>query len=1491
MGKIKKIKIWKAAILSIATLLAWNVFGCLAYLAYFPDAAHAASKGDGFFNEALAAYQAQKMEDAAKSFGLAGEVYEKEKNKLKAAQCYYNQGLCQNASAQSEPAIQAFDKASGLYQSVKDVGGECNARLSAAQLYMNAMEWDKARERYERTAKIAAKTPLMRGLAEEGLGRVQRAKGDLEEAEKFFKSAEKSYKNNPGGGLRVRLQLAFIAGMRGDVLEGLEMYDAVAKDAAALQKNEKTRDEGNRLTFLAQSEKGYLLLTTGWFAEAQKTFSEALAAGEKLGMPDHAPELLSVKNNYAQTSMYLGDFAQAEKEMSELLNTAVGTNNTTLKMELNSELGVLARMKGQYEPALKFFQIFRSLASEFGQQQRLAQAYIQLANLYGEIGMWNESAAHYQEAFSASLKAQDMDSALIAMQGVYAGDIRNELGLVGKVDYKSMQGLPWRASLTARPLRKEKGYDDQGLKLAWMTVDSLRKEIFAPVPSLDGFRLIREMAFRAAPKIRHYYQEVKVAWDIGDAALRLATKRLRSAEKAEEALRELAARKNEAVDARYVERAFGTTLNFLRVLAGEGTLSAPSEETFTRIQAGGISLEPTEPEPPQKNATPQAEAVDADIKKLESLYKKMSPLKAGETESLQKALIAGQPLPESLKNKLRSALFSQASQTPSPTDAALRQPLLSLLETFHSGSDKSSSKRTAKQKRQDEQEAEKLLPSFKNSPYFLLSFGAGEEMLGYLESWRNMRRRAVILRELGITLKTDKNWGNFLKQLGAALGKGKERFDVSFALTLDNPEATTKPQDLTKMRDLARELALMELRDESDNIQSLLTAEGKISHSDRLSLLELQSRIYYALSEPEKAEKTAKKSLDLITAPLDALDSEMQPDMQWRAYALLARIAEDKKDWGGAAGLYEKALTQAAKVHPIEGTTSQSASDRAALYSGAIRVAFELWREKPSAENAEKVWLALEGMKGRQWRELMATMGGEFLNSLPSDVQGKIRALEARRVALEGEYNRASGARQSERMTQINDEMRRLREERVKLTQNLSLEVKEIPGTAAVRSLMPADWGVADYYLSPSLSFAILLKKEEEPRVIPLDVDYDSLFGYSYWMRSKQSKLSPYEEYDENKFPDRGDLYVTVCGLSPQDVGDGLFQPVAAECGKLKKLLVIPHDILYVLPFEAMRQSRDDKASYLVEDWTFAELPSAFLLTRGEKAEPGLDKSRKENSLLLVANPAYGELFTKKGADWLEVVKQDPDVESLFQKHIDGTSLKQFLSAGPRGEEFQQILDEVWEENLAGTRKFMELDSTVKKDFAPKITLLAGTQTEADSLRDLWREKGNHTPKMLLAGHASEEAFWESDPGQYRYIHIACHGYDRGTIPDLQPGLALSPILDFKNDSFLQMGELSTVKWNAELVVLSACETGLGDLYVGDGMFGLSTVLLAGGAKGAVLTRWRAFDDTAPRFMERLYSTLLDDVLPVDALHEAQLSMLKRAPRHWAVFKYVGIPW
>ncbi|MDR1482385.1 MAG: CHAT domain-containing protein [Synergistaceae bacterium] len=1468
----------------------------LCALLLFQDAAMAAESGDSLFNRAISAYNEKKLITAAEMFGKAGEAYSKEKKDLKAAQCFYNQGLCLSGSAQSKPVTEAFERAASLYRKAKNAPGESQSLLQAAQIYINGMQWDRAREHYERCLKTAGKDITVLGMASEGLGRIHREQNNLAEAEKYLKTADTAYKNNPGGRLRVRLQLAYITGLRGRQDEALSMYDSAIEEAAAMQKRQETRDEGELMAFFARSDKGEFLLQAGAFGEAKTALEEALALGERLeaSIPSNSEAMLALKTDHAQSLMYLGNFSGAASELNTLLSFAVGSDNTALSMKVNAALGTLARMRGDYEGAAALFENFRSIAEKSGQTQSLAQALIQQAALFSQTGVWSEAAAYYHEAFITALKAQDMDSTLRAMQGIYESDIKNELGLVGKVDYKTSQGLPWRAAFTVRHLyeKARPGFEDLGFIQAWRTIDSQRSD--SPIPSLDGFRMIREIAMRNAPEIREYYTETKIGWAIGDAILRSTSSRLRSARNAEEALRELASRQDEAVDKKYVQMAFQTTLNLLRSLAGEGMLSALPEELY--VQIGGIFVEGSEPD---GSAASGQGGIGEDIQTLSRMIALTSP-KASETEEMQKALLAGNPIPEAIRTRLRKTLFSRASRPPK-SDGELLDVLYRILENTNPSLKKdigllaegegliNYTANNLKLERESlSKEAAALLPQ--TSPYLLLSIDAGDEMVRFLDAWANMRGRAVIMKELGISLTTDADWTKFLPKLGSAFGQADEVFKKTFALKLD--DAAAAAEGAARLRDLAEKLAFMKLVDEGRNIASILASGDNVSYDDRMSILELQSRIRYAMSSPERAEESAENVLSMLGASSADISVESQPEIQWRVYGMMARIAEDRGDFSEASRLYNVALSRIEAIHPIEGTTSQSTADRTALYGGAIRTKYEIWSADPSGENVEKLWLALENMKSRQWREMLATTGGEFLNALPPEDREKVRELEIQRVALEGAYRSANFRGQREEALRINDDIRKLREQRLELTKNRTIDVDSTPGIAPVKERLPKDWGLANYYLSPELSFAIVLTRGGEAAVTPLDIDYDSLFGYSYWMRYKDK--SGIGEYDESKFLSPGRPRVTTCGLSPEDVASKIFDPVASACGKLRKLLIIPHDILYVLPIEALQRKDGKGATFLVHDWTLAELPSAFLLTR-ERAE-----AKNDRALMLVANPAYATLLSsiKHPASLKIALENDPKLREIISAQIGDENLNGVISNKLPSEERDKVtsaLKKAWEKELSETEKVSLLALKIKKEFGPHLTLLDNSQSEAINVGRIWKKNGGGDPAMLLSSMASEGEFWNNNPGQYRYVHIACHGYDRGTIPDLQPGLALSPIRDPSNDSFLQMGELSTVRWNSELVTLSACETGLGDLYIGDGMFGLSTVLLAGGVKGAILTRWRAVDESAPILMNEFYSRLFAGKPPADALHEAQIAMVEgggnHAPRHWAVFKYVGIPW
>jgi len=156
----------------------------------------------------------------------------------------------------------------------------------------------------------------------------------------------------------------------------------------------------------------------------------------------------------------------------------------------------------------------------------------------------------------------------------------------------------------------------------------------------------------------------------------------------------------------------------------------------------------------------------------------------------------------------------------------------------------------------------------------------------------------------------------------------------------------------------------------------------------------------------------------------------------------------------------------------------------------------------------------------------------------------------------------------------------------------------------------------------------------------------------------------------------------------------------------------------------------------------------------------------------------------------------------------------------------------------------------------------------------------------LLTKEQVTKAFIKNNAGDYDYIHLATHG-----VYDEQKPLDSCILLGTGNskESRLTMSELFSLHWNASLVTLSACETGLSKRKTGDELIGFQRGLIFAGTRSIVSSLW-AVDDNATGFlMESFYRNLSS--MPKDkALQEAQIKTMKRfnAPYFWAAFNLTG---
>jgi tetratricopeptide (TPR) repeat protein len=167
---------------------------------------------------------------------------------------------------------------------------------------------------------------------------------------------------------------------------------------------------------------------------------------------------------------------------------------------------------------------------------------------------------------------------------------------------------------------------------------------------------------------------------------------------------------------------------------------------------------------------------------------------------------------------------------------------------------------------------------------------------------------------------------------------------------------------------------------------------------------------------------------------------------------------------------------------------------------------------------------------------------------------------------------------------------------------------------------------------------------------------------------------------------------------------------------------------------------------------------------------------------------------------------------------------------------------------------------------------------EVAAVKSLWSEA-----KVFVGAEATLEQLKKNAP-ECRLLHLASHGVFRRDNP-MFSALRLS-------DSWLSFYDVFNLNLNAELVTLSACETGMNEVFPGDELFGLMRGFLYAGAPSLIVSLWMVNDRSTAEFMRWLYAGLSEGLSKRAALRRAQLSVKQeyRHPYYWAPFILMGAP-
>jgi CHAT domain-containing protein/Tfp pilus assembly protein PilF len=327
-----------------------------------------------------------------------------------------------------------------------------------------------------------------------------------------------------------------------------------------------------------------------------------------------------------------------------------------------------------------------------------------------------------------------------------------------------------------------------------------------------------------------------------------------------------------------------------------------------------------------------------------------------------------------------------------------------------------------------------------------------------------------------------------------------------------------------------------------------------------------------------------------------------------------------------------------------------------------------------------------------------------------------------------------------------------------------------------------------------------------------------------------------------------------------------VMQPVRGLLGEVAQLLISPDGELNLIPFEALL---DEQGHFLLQRYSISYLTTGRDLLRMQVARAS------KSDLLVIADPSFGEPETAQATNTGE------------SKPHPSASARRSITTGAD-------LSNVYFAPLSGTSE----EARAIQTLFPEAQVFTGPRATKDSLRRM------EAPRIL---HIATHGFFLQAPtpgsGQAAATPApqGTRGIRAGTKienPLLRSGLALAGANLNKENSTAENGILTALEvsnlnlWGTKLVTLSACDTGVGEVKNGEGVYGLRRAFFLAGTESLVMSLWPVSDYVTRELMTQYYTGLKKGLGRGEALRQAQLAMLKRKgrqhPFYWASFIQAG---
>jgi CHAT domain-containing protein/tetratricopeptide (TPR) repeat protein len=359
--------------------------------------------------------------------------------------------------------------------------------------------------------------------------------------------------------------------------------------------------------------------------------------------------------------------------------------------------------------------------------------------------------------------------------------------------------------------------------------------------------------------------------------------------------------------------------------------------------------------------------------------------------------------------------------------------------------------------------------------------------------------------------------------------------------------------------------------------------------------------------------------------------------------------------------------------------------------------------------------------------------------------------------------------------------------------------------------------------------------------------------GVSSYMLAPQGQIVPAAKrvYELLKAPPASND-ASEFTLAAQELSQLVLSPVAAELNK-HRIIVVADGALNYIPFQILPSPSADN-SPLVTSYEVVNAPSASIL--GQLQQEAARRPTPVNVLAAFGDPVFASNYAQ-------------------QEEADGG--KQVVLAQTKG-------NEPWQHAVR------DIEPSGDSFNPSALEPLFFTKRELANLREV----GGAETFVATGFEASREKLESADLTKYAILHFATHGILDPKRPE-NSGIFLSMVNrdGQPQNGFVGLQDIYSLRAPVNLVVLSACRTGLGKEVRGEGLIGLTRGFMYAGASSVMASLWKVDDEATAELMKRFYTNMLQGgMTPAAALGAAQNSIRQepqwRAPYYWAAFTMQG---